>query len=306
MGGTRIVSGSDPVLSRTFTVPATLNIADTIRGTKAPFSFGPVEATWSTRTPDGVGSLVIKRLAATTIQAAAWGDGASWLLDQAPLVLGSEDDLTGFNPDGPVGKLWRQKPFLLGRTDRPWDSLVSSILGQKVQVSNAKQSGRLLASTFGDPAPGPTGGWILPAPETVAELGYHQFHPLGVERKRAETLIRVAAEMRRLTDLSHRTPAQARARLRRIRGVGPWTAAMVTATSMGDADAVPLGDFHLPNTVAWTLAGEERASDERMLELLEPFAGHRWRVIRLAKGTGGAPKRGPRLGLREDGLHRGQ
>ncbi len=297
---------SEPVLSRTFTVPATLSITNTIRGTKAPFSIGPTNATWSTRTPDGIGSLVIERLTETTIQAGAWGDGASWLLEQAPLILGSQDDLTGFDPKGPIGKLWRQNPFRLGRTDRPWDSLVSSILGQKVQVSNAKRSGRMLASRFGDPAPGPTEGWILPAPETVAELGYHHFHPLGVERKRAETLIRVAGELRRLTDLTQRTPAQAQARLQRIRGIGPWTAAMVTATSMGNADAVPLGDFHLPNTVAWTIAGEERASDARMLELLEPFAGHRWRVIRLAKGTGGAPKHGPRLGLGDDGLHRGR
>ncbi len=300
------MDGSEPALSRTFSVPSTLHIGDTIRGTKAPFSFGPAEAIWSTRTPDGLGSVVIKRLTETTIQADAWGDGASWLLEQAPLVLGSEDDLAGFDPTGPIGKLWRQKPFRLGRTDRPWDSLVSSILGQKVQVSNAKQSGRMLASQFGDPAPGPTDGWVLPAPETVAELGYYHFHPLGVERKRAETLIRVAGEMRRLTDLSQRTPAQAQARLQRIRGIGPWTAAMVTATSMGDADAVPLGDFHLPNTVAWAIAGEERSNDERMLELLEPFSGHRWRVIRLAKGTGGAPKHGPRLGLQDDGLHRGR
>ncbi len=300
------MDGSSPVLSRSFTIPATLSITNTIRGTKAPFSLGPVEAVWSTRTPDGLGSLALKRLTQTTIQADAWGDGAAWLLDQAPLVLGSEDDLAGFDPEGPIGKLWRQKPFRLGRTDRPWDSIVVGVLGQKVQVANAKRSRRLLASRFGDPAPGPMGGWILPSPETVAELGYHHFHPLGVERKRAETLIRVGVEMRRLRDLTQRTPAQAQARLQRIRGIGPWTAAMVTATSMGDADAVPLGDFHLPNTVAWAIAGEERANDTRMLELLEPYAGHRWRVIRLAKGTGGAPKRGPRLGLRDDGLHKGQ
>lgn len=287
-------------------MPASLRIGDTIRGTKAPFSLGPVEATWSTRTPDGVGSLALTRLSETTVQADGWGDGAAWLLNQAPRVLGSEDDLTGFHPDGPIGKLWRQKPFRLGRTDRPWDSIVTSVLGQKVQVSNAKRSGRSLASSFGDPAPGPAGGWVLPAPGTVAELGYQHFHPLGVERKRAETLIRVAAQMHRLEDLTRRTPAQVKARLQQIRGIGPWTAAMVTATSMGDADAVPIGDFHLPNIVAWTIAGEERANDARMLELLEPFVGHRWRVIRLAKGAGGAPKRGPRLGLHDNGMHRGQ
>jgi len=62
---------------------------------------------------------------------------------------------------------------------------------------------------------------------------------------------------------------------------------------------VPVGDFHIPNTVSWALAGEPRGSDERMLELLEPFAGHRGRVIRLLKSAGfSAPKYGPRKAIR--------
>ena len=81
---------------------------------------------------------------------------------------------------------------------------------------------------------------------------------------------------------------------------------MITATSMGDADAVPVGDLHIPNTVAWLLAKEERANDDRMLELLEPYAGHRWRVIRLAKSSGPAPRRGPRLDLYGSGLEKGR
>lgn len=109
--------------------------------------------------------------------------------------------------------------------------------------------------------------------------------------------------MSRLTNLEQRPPQQVQARLERIRGIGPWTSAMVTASALGDADAVPVGDYHLPNTVAWHLAGEERGDDARMLELLEPFAGHRWRVLRLAKSGGSAPKRGPKLSLTGDGLH---
>src|SRR4029453_406544 len=46
----------------------------------------------------------------------------------------------------------------------------------------------------------------------------------------------------------------------------------------GDPDAVPVGDFHLPHLVAGALAGEPRGTDERMLEPLAPFAGHRRRV----------------------------
>ena len=111
--------------------------------------------------------------------------------------------------------------------------------------------------------------------------------------------------MPRLESLALDNPEAVGRRLQHIRGIGPWTAAMVTAVAMGDADAVPVGDFHIPNTVAWTLAGEPRATDDRMLELLEPFRGHRWRVIRLAKGAGGAPKYGPKLSLTGDGLHMG-
>lgn len=302
-----MLPGQDSVVaSRIISVDANLGIGATLRGSKAPLAIGPAEAMWSTRTPDGIGSLRLERRTSTELQATAWGPGSNWLLEQAPRLLGSEDDLSGFDPVGPIAELWRRNRFVLGRTDRPWDSIVAGVFGQKVQVANAKKSRRMLARSFGDPAPGPDGGWILPPPDVVADMGYHHFHPLGVERKRAEVLIRTAAEMRRMGQLHERTPAQVQARLQRIRGIGPWTAAMVTATSMGDADAVPTGDFHLPNTVAWAIAGEARANDQRMLELLEPYQGHRWRVIRLAKGTGGAPKYGPKLGLQGDGLHLGR
>lgn len=294
------------MLTRRVQIPLGLDIAATIRGIKAPLAIGPDAANWSTRTPAGLGSLRIERVDATTIAGTAWGEGAEWLLQQAPLLLGSADSADEFKPTGVVAKLWRDRPFLVGRTDRVWDAVVAGILGQKVQVQNARQSRQLLAKKFGDPAPGPLGGWILPAAATVAEMGYHQLHPLGVERKRAETLIRVASEMRRMGELHERTPQQVQARLQRIRGIGPWTAAMVTATSMGDADAVPIGDYHLPNTIAWALADEPRANDARMLELLEPYAGHRWRVIRLAKGAGGAPKYGPKLGFKTDGMGMGR
>ena len=42
---------------------------------------------------------------------------------------------------------------------------------------------------------------------------------------------------------------------------------------------MPVGDYHFPNTVAWALAGEARADDDRMLELLSPYAGQRGRVL---------------------------
>ena len=87
--------------------------------------------------------------------------------------------------------------------------------------------------------------------------------------------------------------------MRAFPGIGPWTAAEVGIRAFGDPDAVSVGDFHVPNMVAWALAGEPRGTDERMLELLEPYRGQRGRVIRLLELAGTkAPRYGPRLAPR--------
>jgi 3-methyladenine DNA glycosylase/8-oxoguanine DNA glycosylase len=82
-------------------------------------------------------------------------------------------------------------------------------------------------------------------------------------------------------------------------GIGPWTVAETTRLAHGDPDAVSVGDYHIPNLVAWALAGEPRADDARMLELLEPYRGQRGRVQRLLEASGiRAPRYGPRLAPR--------
>ena len=233
------------------------------------------------------------------------GLGKDWLLHQAPRLLGVDDDLLGFEPQGMLRKLWLQKPFLLARTDRLWDSLVENVLGQKVQISKAKRSEQLIRRKFGQPAPGPVKAWILPPPSVVKKLGYYEFHDCGVERKRAQVLITAARKVDWLNNSIAEDLTAFKARLQSLPGIGPWTTALVTAEVFGDRDAVPVGDFHIPNIVSWALAGEARGTDDRMLELLEPYEGHRWRVIRLLKSNFSAPKFGPRLSLVADGLHRG-
>ncbi len=292
--------------TRAITVPESLDLKRTVLGAKQPLMIGPSEAWWSTRTPDGPGSLALQRTTPATVAAEAWGPGADWLLEQAPRLLGLADDIDEFDPTGPIRDLWRRQPFRLARTDRPWDAVVAGILGQKVQATKARASRRAIARRFGEPAPGPRESWILPSIETVSSMSYSDFHQTGVERKRAEIIVRSAREMRRFGEIGDRTPEEYKLRLQRIRGIGPWTANLVTAVAMGDADAVPTGDYHIPNNVAWVLAKEPRADDARMLELLEPYAGHRWRVIRMVKSTGSAPKYGPRLSLNGDGMARGR
>ncbi len=155
-------------------------------------------------------------------------------------------------------------------------------LEQRVTTRDAWRSWRLLVRTLSEPAPGPFAGlWAPPAPERIAHTPYEVFHRFGIERRRADVMRRLALVARRLEETLSLSLETAYNRFRAVTGVGPWTAARIGLIALGDPDAVAVGDLHLPHLVSRLLAGEHRGSDERMLQLLEPFRGHRGRVIRL-------------------------
>jgi len=252
---------------------------------------------WPSRTPAGAATAeIIDR--GDHFQARAWGPGADWIMDQAPRLVGADDDLSGFEAHHEIVAtlMRRHAGFRIGRSDRVLEALVPAVLGQKVQTAMAKQSLGKLNRFFGERAPGPHVAWLQPTAEQLATLPYHEWHRLGVERKRAGTIRRAAERANRLEETSTMTRADAEQRLLAFPGVGPWTAAIVRTAALGDPDAPMVGDYHLPNTIAWALAGEPRGDDARMLELLEPYRGHRGRVTMLLKmGGQKAPKYGPRL-----------
>jgi 3-methyladenine DNA glycosylase/8-oxoguanine DNA glycosylase len=178
------------------------------------------------------------------------------------------------------------------------EALVPTILEQKVVGIEAKRSYAGLVRALSEPAPGPGGLLLPPDPARLAATPYYAFHPFGVERRRADTVRMVCRHARRLEEAAGMEPADAYRRLTVVPGVGRWTAAEVARAALGDADAVSEGDYHLPHQVAWALAGEPRADDARMLELLEPYRGHRGRVIGLIEAGGlGPPRFGPRMPL---------
>jgi 3-methyladenine DNA glycosylase/8-oxoguanine DNA glycosylase len=258
----------------------------------------------ATRTPDGPAMLRIQP-GRSTVEVEAWGAGAERALAGIDALLGLEDDPLQLVPrDGLVRELVRRLPHVrLGRTGAVMEALLPAILEQKVTGTEAWRGYRGLVRTYGEPAPGPGGLRLQPEPDAVARLPYHAFHPLGVERRRADTVRRAAALAPRLegtaATFAGGDPAAAYRVLRAIPGVGAWTAAEVGLRAFGDPDAVSVGDFHLKHLVSWAFAGEPRGTDERMLELLEPYAGQRGRVIRLLELSGISPPRyGPRMPVR--------
>jgi 3-methyladenine DNA glycosylase/8-oxoguanine DNA glycosylase len=251
----------------------------------------------ASRTPEGPASIDI-RLAGPRVSAEAWGPGAAWLLERLPAFLGEDDDRASFRAEHPLlADLDRRLAGVrIGRSEAVFEALVPAILEQKVLGSAARRAYRGIVARWGEPAPGPHGLRLQPEPAALARLPYYALHPLGVERRRADTLRRAAASAARLEEAVRMTREAADARLRALPGIGGWTAAEVTLRALGDADAVSVGDFHLPHLVAWALAGEPRATDARMLELLEPWRGHRGRVVRLLEASGiWPPAYGPRM-----------
>jgi 3-methyladenine DNA glycosylase/8-oxoguanine DNA glycosylase len=264
---------------------------------------GDGEVWRATRTPAGPGAERLVALAGGELRIEAWGPGAAWLVERAPALVGELDDDSDFRPDAPLLRdLRRRHPGLrLCRSEAVFEAAAGSILEQRVAGAQAWRSWRALVYGLGEPAPGPLAGLMVPpAPGRLAEARYPVYHVYGVERGRAETLRRAAAHAGRLEEALEMPLDAARARLRALPGMGAWTAAEVALVALGDPDAVSVGDYHLPHAVSWALAGEPRGSDERMLELLEPYRGHRARVLRLLLASGiGAPRRGPRLPLRD-------
>ena len=220
----------------------------------------------------------------------AWGPGASWCLDRVPDLIGLHDDPRAWPGDRAVRELQRRAPGLrVGRSDAVTESLVPAILEQKVTSAEAHRSYRELVWAYGEPAPGPLELRLPPSPQLLASLPYHAFHRFGIERRRADTVRRACSYAHRLEEAAALPPDAARRRLLALPGVGPWTAAVVAGAAFGDPDAVIVGDLHLPHLVSWTLAGEPHADDGRMIELLEPYAGHRARVVRLVVAGGSRP-----------------
>ncbi len=259
------------------------------------------EAIRATRTPDGPATIRLE-LCGDRVEAEAWGPGAERALAGASRLLGAEDDRTGFRPElHPLVRELdrRHRGVRIGASGAVLEALIPAILEQKVTGREAWRGLRGIVRRWGEPAPGPFGLRLLPAPEVLAAAPYHLFHPLGVERRRADLVRRVASHAARFEEITVMAREDAYARLTALPGIGPWTAAEVALRALGDTDAVSVGDFHLPNVVGHALAGDIRSDDGRMLELLEPWRGQRARVVRLLELSGIRPPAfGPRMAIR--------
>lgn len=264
----------------------------------------------ATHTPDGPGTILLTWRADPApidddgLDATAWGPGADWLLRRVDALTGRDDVPVEIDEPGDadrvvVAALAASRTVRLGASGTLYHELLPTIIGQRITGGEALRQWHRLTRELGEEAPGPVeiaGDLRLPpSPDALFRRPTWWFHPLGIEDKRARALTEVARHPRKLFEWAELPPDATAAKLALIPGVGPWTIGTVLGTAMGDPDAVVVGDYHFANIVAWALAGEPRADDDRMLELLQRYRGQRGRVMHaVVRATGSAPKFGPR------------
>jgi len=292
--------------ARTVTFAGTASFGHTLaplrRGPRDPcFQITGDGAIWRTSLlPTGPVAARISRVAADAARCEAWGSGAEEFVETLPALLGADDDASDFVPrDQTVAAAHRRVPHLrLGRTGRVLEALIPAIIEQRVPGADAFRAWRVLVSKFGTPAPGPAPARmrVPPSAEVWRNIPSWEFHRANVDPRRAQAVVSCARRAASLERLLSRPSAQAREALMSLPGVGEWTAAETAQRAFGDADAVSVGDYHIPKMVGWTLLGHP-VDDAGMLELLEPMRPHRHRVVRLLEASGLAyePRRGARL-----------
>lgn len=261
---------------------------------------GPV--LWrATRTPEGVATLALRQAADGSVRLAAWGPGREWAIAQAPALCGAGDDPSSFEPRLPwLAEAHRRHPGLrMARTELLFDALAQAITEQKVTLRQAFGAWRRIVTWCGERAPGPTPVPMFapPAPEGWRRVPSWAWHRAGLEPPQARTIAEAAARAASLERAA--SAGRLDAALGSLRGIGPWTIAETRIRALGDPDAVSVGDFHLAHHVGYALTGA-RTDDAGMIELLEPWRGHRQRVIRLIYAAGRAePRRGARLHMED-------
>jgi 3-methyladenine DNA glycosylase/8-oxoguanine DNA glycosylase len=261
-------------------------------------------AVWrTTRTAAGPATYRLSQRGLHEIACTAWGPGAQEVVAGIADLLGGRDDPAGFEPAHPLlrDSATRHPGLRIPRSGQVMEALVPAVLEQKVTGKQARDSWRWLLRGYGEPAPGPAPvGMRVPPPADVwRNVPSWDWHRAGVDPRRAGTIVLAARVAGRLEEAVGMAPEAAARRLSAVQGIGPWTVAEVQQRALGDADALSVGDYHLAGFVGWALVGRP-LDDDGMVELLEPWRPHRYRVVRLLECSGAVkPRFGPRLTIQD-------
>ena len=175
-------------------------------------------------------------------------------------ATGVDDDLRPFwdrfRGDPVIGRGVRtHRSLRVRRRPDPWETLLSAITEQLIELERAMQIQRRLIAALGYRCPA-TGMRDAPTPAVIAGQAPARLVSFDLAPKRALAMRRcaeaVAAGRLDLQDRDLR-------RLRSMREIGPWTCEMVALHGQGRYDVVPAGDLGFLKIVGRLVTGNPRA-----------------------------------------------
>lgn len=185
-------------------------------------------------------------------------------LDSDPLLVAN-----AFARDPHFAKLHRRHPGL--RSPRGWDpfeTAISSVLGQLVSIPMANRLIAQLVEGYGEQVKHPVTGApvrLFPTPDIIARSNLSKVGTTGARKRTLRELCRRLQDGRLSLD-STQDPAAFREALLDIPGIGPWTAEYVSLRAIADTDAFPATDLVLKRAL--------EAAPRIDLERLKPWRGY--------------------------------
>ena len=160
-----------------------------------------------------------------------------------------------------------------------WEACANAIVFQQLSLRAASAiMHRLILAvgksveTRGIPVP----LYPFPSPDSVQRARDHRLRATGLSANKIATLRRVAEALSSgaldATALERCTSADAAAILCRIKGIGPWTAAVILLRGLGRLDVFPLNDTSVARNVA-LIAGSAPFDAQHVLKTLGPQHG---------------------------------
>ena len=153
-----------------------------------------------------------------------------------------------------------------------WEAIVNAVVFQQLSIHSASSILRRVVEHLSRPIEY-QGRKLYPffEPETYLAADDEQLRKLGLSGGKATTLIACADAIASRnvveSELETLSTPEVMGRLMMLRGVGPWTAAVIALRGLGRLDVFPLEDSGVARTIK-ELSGDEAISVPQILDVL--------------------------------------
>jgi DNA-3-methyladenine glycosylase II len=230
----------------------------------------------------GTALIAVRQPKASAIELRVTGRDAQRWAPAVARILGTQIDLrTWYQRSERIGWLQRLADALKGlkppRYASAWEACAHAIVFQQISIHAAAAIMRRAIERLGETLAAPGVRCIaFPGPQRWLEASDADLRSAGLSANKAAHLRSVATAFAErsideasLEVLSTHEAAEA---LCAIRGIGPWSAAVVLLRGFGRLDTFPMRDSGVARAVT-LLSGDERTDLDGVLEILGPTRG---------------------------------